>query len=177
VHPHHGARAEPVRPRQAPHVPFVAAAQRLARRQRAQVNLGAVTVFRAQHVELVAASGRDPIDAWDIPAIAEEYASFVRHWSMLLPRIGAGRVAGAEAVRARSPYSCCRPDGHDSVPREVFAAVYDGLAEAAEEHVRAVVARYADDAQLSVHAHTITAMMAGVRDTPHAAEPTTPHQP
>jgi phenylacetic acid degradation operon negative regulatory protein len=153
-----------------------------AREQLAQVDLGAVTVFRAQHVEVAATSGRNPIEAWDIPAIAAEYESFVRRWSLLLPRIRAGRVAGAEAVRTRTevmdtyrrfptldpqlPLQLL-PSGWLRQPAlEVFTAVYDGLAAAAEEHVQAVVDRHTGGARISLSAHTVTDMLAGVRHDP-----------
>lgn len=157
------------------------------RAQLAQVNLGAVTVFRARHVEIAADSGRNPVEAWNIPAIAAEYESFVGRWSMLLPRIRAGQVAGAEAVRARTevmdtyrrfpaldpqlPLQLLPPGWLRQRALEVFAAVYDGLAAAAEEYVRAVVARHADGAELGIRAHTVADMLAGVRDVPRADEP------
>jgi phenylacetic acid degradation operon negative regulatory protein len=163
-----------------------------AHAQLAQINLGAMTVFRARHVELASASGRNPIDAWDIPAIAAEYESFIQHWIVLLPRIHAGRVAGAEAVRARTevmdtyrrfptldpqlPLQLLPPGWLRQRAREVFAAVYDGLAEAAEEHVRAVVARYVDDAR-GIRAHTTADMLAGVRDASCEDEPSGGHGP
>ena len=46
--------------------------------------------------------------------------------------------------------------------REMFAAVYDGLADTAERHVRAVVARFADGAHAGIRAHTIADLLAGV---------------
>ena len=55
--------------------------------------------------------------------------------------------------------------------RDLFAAVYDGLANAAEEHVRAVVARHADDAPVGVRAHTVDDLLAGVLGVPCADEP------
>ncbi|WP_144127864.1 PaaX family transcriptional regulator [Catellatospora sichuanensis] len=158
-----------------------------ARAQLAQVNLGAMTVFRARHVEFAAASGRNPVEAWDIPAIAAEYESFVGRWSMLLPRIRGGRVPGAEAVRARTEVMDTYrrfPTLDPQLPLqllpsgwlrrralEVFAAVYDGLAAAAEEHVQAVVARHADGARLGISAHTVADMLAGVRHGPSADVP------
>ncbi|MDI5942866.1 PaaX family transcriptional regulator C-terminal domain-containing protein, partial [Micromonospora sp. DH15] len=45
--------------------------------------------------------------------------------------------------------------------RELFAAVYDGLAAPAERHVRAVVARFADGAQPGIAAHTTADLLAG----------------
>jgi phenylacetic acid degradation operon negative regulatory protein len=47
--------------------------------------------------------------------------------------------------------------------REVFVAVYDGLAEPAQEHVRAVVARCADGPISEIRAHTVAELGAGSR--------------
>jgi phenylacetic acid degradation operon negative regulatory protein len=40
--------------------------------------------------------------------------------------------------------------------RAVFVAVYDGLAEPAQQHVRAVAGRYAPGPQPDIRAHTVT---------------------
>jgi phenylacetic acid degradation operon negative regulatory protein len=45
--------------------------------------------------------------------------------------------------------------------REVFIAVYDGLAEPAQRHVRTVVERVADGVDIVVQAHTIGQKDAG----------------
>jgi phenylacetic acid degradation operon negative regulatory protein len=47
--------------------------------------------------------------------------------------------------------------------REVFVAVYDGLAEPAQEHVRGIVARVADGPHSQIRAHTVAEMVAGLR--------------
>jgi phenylacetic acid degradation operon negative regulatory protein len=46
---------------------------------------------------------------------------------------------------------------------EVFAGVYDGLAEAAQRHVRAVAAGFSDGPPPGIEAHTVAALLAGVR--------------
>jgi len=48
---------------------------------------GAITVLRARHVALDTDVDRNPIDAWDLEAIAQHDESFVRRWSPLLPGI------------------------------------------------------------------------------------------
>lgn len=149
-----------------------------ARAQLTQLHLGAVTVFRGRRVDLDAVVGRDPLDAWDVAAVAAQYESFLRRWRPILPRIAAGQVDGAEAVRARTevmdtfrrfptldPQLPLRllPAGWLRGPaRETFAAVYDGLADTAERHVRAVVARFADGTYADVRAHTTADLLAGV---------------
>ena len=48
---------------------------------------------------------------------------------------------------------------------DVFAVIYDGLAGAAEAHVRTVAARYTDGPPPSIHAHSVADMLTGVRDS------------
>lgn len=150
----------------------------------AEINLGRVTVFRSRQVELSAAGGRDPIDAWDVPAIAVQYESFIRRWAPMLPTIRSGRVTGAEAVRARTevmdtyrrfptldpqlPLRLLPPGWLRGRARDLFAAVYDGLAETAQDHVRTVVVRVAGAPHESIRAHTTTDMLAGVHDDVYA---------
>ena len=45
--------------------------------------------------------------------------------------------------------------------REVFVAVYDGLAEQAQEHVRAVVTQFSDSPYPEIRAHTTVDMAGG----------------
>ena len=114
----------------------------------------------------------------NIDAIAAHYESFIRRWNPLLRRIKSGRVTGTEAVRARTevmdiyrrfptldprlPLRLLPPGWLRWKAREVFVAIYDGLAEPAEDHVRTVVARVTDVPQPGVHAHTTVDMLAGV---------------
>lgn len=144
------------------------------RQRLSAVSLGAMTIFRADHVELATATNRSPIEAWDIAAIARHYESFDRRWSPLLPSVRAGRVTGAAAVRARAeimdtyrriplldphlPIELMSPDWPRVRTRETFTAVYDGLAEQAEEHVRMVVGRSGDRAGTGIRAHTVARM-------------------
>ena len=154
-----------------------------AREQLAQADLGAMTVFRAEHVKLGAPTGRDPLDAWDIAAIDREYESFIRRWSPLPPRIRSGDIGGTEAVQARTevmdtyrrfalldpqlPIRLLPARWRREPAREVFVAVYDGLAEAAQEHVRAAAARCTGSPEPGISAHTIADMLAGVHGAAH----------
>lgn len=138
------------------------------------VAAGATSVFRARHVDVAGIANRRPIDAWDIAALAREYDSFIQRWSPLLPRIRAGEVTGAAAVRTRTevmdayrrfplldpllPIELMPPDWPRARAREVFVAVYDGLAAPAEEHVRAVASQYADGWQPEVRANTVATL-------------------
>jgi phenylacetic acid degradation operon negative regulatory protein len=143
----------------------------------ASVTLGALTVFQARHVELATAIDRNPIDSWDVAAIAEHYETFLRRWRPVLPRIRAGRISGAASVRARTevmdtyrrfpildpqlPIELMPARWPRGRARDVFIAVYDGLAEPAQEHVRAVVSRFGGRAHPDIRAHTATEMAAG----------------
>jgi phenylacetic acid degradation operon negative regulatory protein len=134
---------------------------------------GAVTVFRARHVELGESIGRDPVEAWDTAAIAELYDSFIRRWGSLRERVRRGRITGAEAVRTRTevmdtyrrlpvvdpglPRPLLPADWPREPARELFAAIYDGLAGPAEDHVRAVAGPLP-----GVRAHTVADLVAGV---------------
>lgn len=143
----------------------------------AGVALGAMSVFRAQHLELETEASRNAVDAWDIAGIAREYTTFIRRWSRLLPRMTAGGITGAAAVRARTevmdtyrrfpvldpmlPIELLPPGWPRAHARELFVAVYDGLAEPAQDHVRTVVASAADRPHPEIRAHTVAELSAG----------------
>ncbi|WP_433796519.1 PaaX family transcriptional regulator [Actinoplanes sp. CA-252034] len=142
---------------------------------------GRLTVVRAQHIALDTDADRSPVEAWDVAAIAEHYETFIRRWSELKPAIAAGRIRGADAVRARTevmdtyrrfpsidPMLPTRlmPEGWPRRrAREVFVAVYDGLARPAEQYVRTVAA---DDEQTHrrIEAHTVEEMLTGLGRVP-----------
>lgn len=142
----------------------------------------ALTVFRARHVDLATGGERNPIDAWDIAAIADRYVTFIRHWSELLPRVRGGEFSGAEAVRLRTevmdtyrrfctidpqlPTALLPVGWPRRSAREVFTAVYDGMAEVAEQYVRAVAGIYADDSRPEIRANTVADLLAGAGRTP-----------
>jgi phenylacetic acid degradation operon negative regulatory protein len=129
-----------------------------------------MTMFRARHVELATQTNRNPIDAWDIAAIAGRYNTFIHRWKPLLPRIRTGKTAGAAAMHARTeimdayrhfpiidpqlPIELMPARWPRADARKVFVAVYDGLAEQAQEHVRAVVTRFSDSPCPEIQAHT-----------------------
>jgi phenylacetic acid degradation operon negative regulatory protein len=143
---------------------------------------GAMTIFRARHVELGGAGNRDPLDAWDVAAIARQYETFIQRWEPLLPRIRAGRITGAAAVRARTdvmdtyrrfpvldpqlPIALMPAGWPRARARDLFVAVYDGLAEPAQEHVHAVVARFARSPDPGIRAHTTGDLDAGAGTAP-----------
>ncbi|KOG31560.1 PaaX family transcriptional regulator [Streptomyces resistomycificus] len=148
----------------------------------ADLALGAVSVFRARQVDLETEANRNPVEAWDLAGIAEQYEIFIRRWSGSLPGISAGAVTGADAVHARTevmstyrhfpvldpllPVDLLPADWPRSRAREICVAVYDGLAHPAQEHVRSVVARFVDGPHPDVRAHTIAGMSAGIGHSP-----------
>ena len=151
-----------------------------AMRHLAQLTPGTISVFRGRQADLGATTGRDPLDAWDVEAIAGQYGDFVDRWQALLPQVRSGQVSGPAAVRARTevmdtfrrfptldpqlPVELLPANWLRDPAREVFAAVYDGLADVAERHVRAVVTRFAGDAAPDdVRAHTTGDLLAGVQ--------------
>ncbi|TDC42447.1 PaaX family transcriptional regulator C-terminal domain-containing protein [Micromonospora sp. KC213] len=143
------------------------------------VTPGTITAFRAQHLELTAGGTRNPIDAWDIAGIAEQYDRFIQRWEPLLPDLRTGSVTGAAAVRARAevmdtyrrfpaldpllPSELMPPDWPRARARELFRTVYDHLAEPAQDHVRAVVAQTVEGPHLDIRAHTVAEMSLGIR--------------
>ncbi|SNY25160.1 PaaX family transcriptional regulator [Paractinoplanes atraurantiacus] len=149
-----------------------------ARKRFALIAPGALTVFRARHVELGAGLDRNPVQAWDIAAIAREYERFLERWRHVPARIAGGQPAGAEAVRFRTevmdtfrrlpildPRLPLRllPAGWPRQPaRDLFVAVYDGLAGTAQEHVRAVAAGVTDGPLTGIRAHTVDDLSAGL---------------
>ncbi|GAA0549369.1 PaaX family transcriptional regulator C-terminal domain-containing protein [Paractinoplanes ferrugineus] len=144
----------------------------------AELTLGTLTVFRAGHVELDAAVRRNPLDAWDTEEIARQYEAFIRRWRPAVPRSRGGDVAGTDAVRARTevmdtyrrlpildPHLPLRllPRGWLREPaRDLFVAVYDGLADTAENHVRAVASRYTEGEVSGIQAHTVADLATGL---------------
>ena len=143
---------------------------------------GEITVLRAQHIALNTDADLSPIHAWNLEAMAELYEIFVRQWTPLLPRITKGTITGADAVRARTevmdtfrrfpmidpelPTKLMPPGWPRSRAREVFTAVYDGLAQPAEEYVRSVAAQVTDGPRLDIQAHTVADIHAGIRQKP-----------
>jgi phenylacetic acid degradation operon negative regulatory protein len=148
----------------------------IVRQRLTTTTLGTITMFRARHEELTTPADRNPIDAWDVAAIAQRYTTFIRDWTPLLPRIVAGQVAGAAAVQARTkimdayrqfpivdpelPIELMPANWPRAQAREVFVAVYDGLVAPAQEHVRTLVGRFGDAPSPEIRAHG-TAEMAG----------------
>ncbi|GAA3463818.1 PaaX family transcriptional regulator C-terminal domain-containing protein [Saccharothrix longispora] len=152
-----------------------------AKKHLVELTFGAVTVFRARHVDLDAVIHRNPLDAWDTAAVAEQYEVFIGRWSPLLDRVRGTGVTGADAVRARTevmdtyrrlPYLDPRlparllpADWLREPARDLFAAVYDGLAAPAEDYVRAVAGRFTTEPLDDIRAHTIADLVTGLQES------------
>ncbi|MBM0231315.1 PaaX family transcriptional regulator [Micromonospora sp. STR1_7] len=150
-----------------------------ARELLAQLSAGRVTVFRGRQTALDTTSQRAPIEAWDIDAIKRHYEEFLRRWEPMLPLVRSGQVEGSAAVRARTevmdtfrrfptldpqlPLELLPAGWLRQPARQLFAAVYDDLAEPAERHVRAVVARFTASGEPGIQAHTTADLVAGSR--------------
>ncbi|HEY8534585.1 MAG TPA: PaaX family transcriptional regulator C-terminal domain-containing protein [Micromonospora sp.] len=140
--------------------------------------IGAVTVFRARHVDVAGCVARDPRQAWDMAAIDAHYAAFLTRWGPLVPRVATGDITGAEALRARTevmeiyrrfklldpalPMRLMPPGWLRHQARETFMALYDGLADPAVQYVRRTVARVAEGFQPGIRAHTVAEMVDGL---------------
>ena len=141
------------------------------------MRLDTVTAFRAQHIDLTRTAGRPPVDAWRLPAIAARYEEFIHRWSPIVPSVRAGQLDGARAVRARTEvmdhyrrFSTLDPQLPDTLlpagwprqaARDVFIAVYDGLALCAEQHVRTVVGAHGAGPLPQIHANAMADLLAG----------------
>jgi phenylacetic acid degradation operon negative regulatory protein len=130
----------------------------------------AIAMHRLRHADLATRSNRDPVDAWDVAAIGRSYKTFIQRWEPVLPRIRAGKISRAAAVHARTaimdyyrhfpiidpqlPIELMPAGWPRDEARQLFVAVYDGLAEQAQEHVRAVVTRFSGWPSPEIRAHT-----------------------
>jgi phenylacetic acid degradation operon negative regulatory protein len=148
-----------------------------------------MTVFRTEQIPLPAA--RNPLDAWDIDAIAAEYDGFVEQWRPVLRQTTSGSLHGAEAVWARTqimdsyrrfvaldpwlPSRLMPPGWARAAARETFATVYDGLAGPALEHVHQVIRSHTADPlariRTEIRTHTVADLHDGLRQPQPSAEP------
>jgi|SRR4051794_33629210 phenylacetic acid degradation operon negative regulatory protein len=143
------------------------------------ITVGTMSVFRSSHVQLATAPNRNPIEAWDIAAIAWNYETFIRRWRPLVTRVRSRRITGAAAVRARTeimetyrripaldpqlPMELMPAGWPRAQARKIFTEVYDGLAEQAQEHVCGVVMRFGLQPDADIRSHTVAEMAAGFR--------------
>lgn len=140
----------------------------------AELGVSTATVFRAELGPESPLAG-DPIKAWDLNALREQYQAMVEEYAPLGERRRRGMIGTAEALTARTalmdswrnfpsldpelPPELLPPDWPRARAREVFIELYDGLAELAEARVRQIVSVYdpALAALVNSHGSTFTA--------------------
>ncbi len=144
----------------------------------AEMGHGTVTAFRSEQLPLPGVPGRNPLDAWDLDAIAELYGAFLRRWLPIVGSVSAGEIRDSEAVRTRTevmgtyrhfslidpdlPLSVMPPGWPRTRARELFVALYDGLAGPALDHVRHVVAHHLDGPRPDIRTHSVAELLAGI---------------
>jgi phenylacetic acid degradation operon negative regulatory protein len=123
----------------------------------ASLNITSATVLRAR--QPLRATGRSPIEAWDLNSLRDAYRAFIDDHAPLVQRIRQGQVSAREALVARTtlmdlwrgflavdpdlPGELLPGDWPRQAARQVFAEVYDGLGELAVVRVRQVLAESA----------------------------------
>jgi phenylacetic acid degradation operon negative regulatory protein len=143
-----------------------------------KAKLGALTVLHAQHCDLQTGVTRNPVEAWDLTGIVERYEQFIQHWDGIVATIKRGAVTGAAALRARTemvdayrgflmidprlPAEVMQSDWPRAQARDLFVAVYDGLADPAQQYVREVVAGVDNGSSRGIRAHTVAELAAGI---------------
>jgi phenylacetic acid degradation operon negative regulatory protein len=136
----------------------------------AALNISSATVLRAR--QPLRATGRSPIEAWDLTALRDGYRAFIDDHAPLVQRVRQGQVSAREALVARTtvmdlwrgflavdpdlPGELLPGDWPRQAARQVFAEVYDGLGELAVVRVRQVLAESAADLTSHVQRQTTT---------------------
>jgi phenylacetic acid degradation operon negative regulatory protein len=139
---------------------------------------GRITLFRGEHQRFALPLGRTPLDAFDLDGVAKRYREFVEYWREQLARRGTERLSGEQALHTRIaviehyrllplldpavPLSLLPPQWPRVAASETFAAVYDGLADAALRHVRRVITDVSGAAPSEIVTHTVAQMHAGL---------------
>lgn len=145
----------------------------------AEFGPGTMTSFRADLDQRFAAA-QDPLQAWDLEEIAGRYHDFLLRWEPVARRVRSGEVADAEAVQARTaamdsyrqfmaldpplPMRVMPDEWPRTRAHQVFAAIYDGLADVALAHVRELVARHDPGGEDDVLTHSLAELRAGLTD-------------
>jgi phenylacetic acid degradation operon negative regulatory protein len=136
----------------------------------AALDVTSATVLRAR--QPLRATGRAPIEAWDLNSLRDGYRAFIDDHAPLVQRIRQGQVSAREALVARTtvldlwrgflavdpdlPGELLAADWPRQAARQVFAEIYDGLGELAVVRVRHVLAESAPDLASYVQQQTTT---------------------
>lgn len=118
-----------------------------------------VTVLRAQHEDGFA--GRNPLEAYDLDAVAQHYAAFIKHYSPLVQRAREGQVPTSDALVRRTqlmdawrsavrsdpllPTELLPAEFPRDAARALFVEAYDHLGPPAAEQLRRIVASVRPD--------------------------------
>ncbi|WP_432845545.1 PaaX family transcriptional regulator [Amycolatopsis sp. CA-161197] len=132
----------------------------------AELGVTSATVLIGRSSALVA--GGDPSGAWDLQALRERYDDFLARFTPLRDRIpelepAAALVARTAVIDVWREFPGVDPDLPRALlpagwpqreARELFAALYDGLAEPATARVREIIAGFSPDRASSATFHT-----------------------
>jgi phenylacetic acid degradation operon negative regulatory protein len=143
---------------------------------------GAITVLRAENVQVPAATRRDPLSAWDLDGVHQDYQAFIEHWTAFLSRLQRGEITGIEALHVRTevmdtyrhflsldplvPMRLMPRDWPRNRARQIFTTLYDGLLEPALAHFGATVAQFVDGPPDTVIGHTAGDLLTGLAGSP-----------
>jgi phenylacetic acid degradation operon negative regulatory protein len=132
------------------------------------LNISNATILRAR--QPARATGRSPIEAWDLSSLRDSYRRLIDDYAPLVQRIREGQVSAREALVSRTAvmdtwrnFPALDPDlPHELLPddwprqaaRQVFVEVYDGLGPLAMIRVRQVLAEFAPE--LTSHVRHLT---------------------
>lgn len=121
-------------------------------------------VFRAKTSSL---QGREPIDAWDLDAMREQYFPFIESYGQAVPTSTENPLTPEQAFHLRTkimddwrafpwndpglPSELLPADFPLLTARKLFISAYDGLAESALEYVRQIARNEAPDVADSPH--------------------------
>jgi phenylacetic acid degradation operon negative regulatory protein len=142
------------------------------------LGVASATVLSSRVVR--ALDGGNPLGAWDLDALRDEYETFVGTFEPLLDRVQRGEVGGAEALVARTrvmdawrQFPGLDPElPEDALPGEwprrdaqrIFAQVYDALGPIAEVRFQQILAEHAPD--LALRARYLTTSAERHRSSP-----------
>lgn len=140
----------------------------------AELEVATATVFRARHAQ--GASGRPPIQAWDLDGIAAAYGSFIDRWQPMVDALRAGDIHASAALVARTeimdtyrrfpaldpqlPRALMPPDWPRARAQALFAEAYDWLGPLAVVRVRQLVSETAPELARLVEHHTTEDLLA-----------------
>jgi len=147
-----------------------------------ELGISTATLFQAR-ISGDSPTGGDPIQAWDLETLREQYGQLCDEYAPVAARLRAGAIGPAEALTIRTafmdawrtmptidpdlPADLLPPGWPRSPARALFIELYDGLAGLSEQRVVQVVGRFDTDLARLVRSHTSVA----VRPAPRPRHP------